>query len=195
MDSSIAIGKDLFILYLVISNNFLSELLNCKVQHTLKHNMVFKHLLGFLTLYFFITLISRSETHPSNISYRIGFTLIIYLFFIISTRIAFRFWIPFIVSIGIVYIIDLFKQEEKKKNEHKRNNRLIVLFNKVQKGLIGLASLLMLIGFITYIGEKKSEYRTQFQWKTFFFGKSICKRDEDSSKLSTGEAISRAFTN
>ena len=195
MDSSISIGKDLFILYLVISNNFLSELLNCKVQHTLKHNMVYKHLLGFLTLYFFITLISRSETHPSNIGYRIGFTLIIYLFFIISTRIAFRFWFLFIISIGIVYIIDLFKQEEKKKHKHKRNNRLIELFDKVQKGLIGIASLLMLIGFITYIGEKKSEYGTQFQWRTFFFGKSICKRDEDTSKLSTGEAISRAFTN
>ena len=67
-------------------------------------------------------------------------------------------------------------------------------FLKAQQILIGISSLLMLIGFIVYVGEKKSEYGTQFQWGTFFFGKTTCKGDEETSRLTTGEAIKRAFT-
>ncbi len=194
MDSSISIGKNLFILYLVISSNFLPNLFGCKVQQAFQHNILLKHFLGFLTLYFFVTLADTSDTLPSNLGHRFGIALIIYLFFIISSRVNFRFWIPSIISLGAIYIIELFKQDEKKKDEAQRDKHRIEQFLKAQQIFVGISSLLMLIGFIVYVGEKKSEYGTHFHWGTFFFGKTSCKGDEETSNLTTGEAIKRAFT-
>jgi hypothetical protein len=195
MDSSISIGKNLFILYLVISSNFLANLFGCKVQQAFQSNMLLKHFLGFLTLYFFVTLADTSDTLPSDLGHRFGIALIIYLFFILSTRVNFRFWVPSMICLGAIYIIELFKQDEKKKDENQRDKHRIEQFLKAQQILIGISSLLMLIGFIVYVGEKKSEYGRQFQWGTFFFGKTNCKGDKETSNLTTGEAIKRAFIN
>ncbi len=194
MESSITIGKNLFILYLVISSNFLANLFGCKVQQAFQDNMLLKHFLGFLTLFFFVTLADTSETLPSDLRYRFGIALIIYLFFMISTRVNLRFWVPAIVSLGAVYIIEFFKQEEKKKEDTDQDRGLIDRYSKAQQGLVGIATLLILVGFLVYIGEKKMEYNKEFRWTTFFFGKTTCKGDEPSSKLSTGEAIRRAFS-
>ena len=195
MDSSIVIGKNLFILYLVISSNFLANLFGCKVQQSFQDNMILKHFLGFLTLFFFVTLADTSDTLPSNLGHRFGIALIVYLFFILSTRVNFRFWVPLMLSLGAIYIIELFKQDEKKKDEPQRNKHQIEQFTKAQQALIGLSSLFILIGFIVYVGEKKTEYGKQFQWGDFFFGKTTCKGDKETSNLTTGEAIKRAFTN
>jgi hypothetical protein len=99
------------------------------------------------------------------------------------------------ISLGAIYIIELFKQDEKKKDETQRDKSRIEQFAKAQQVLVGLSSLLILIGVIVYVGEKKSEYGKQFQWGTFFFGKTTCKGDKEISSLTTGEAIKRAFAN
>jgi hypothetical protein len=191
MESSIVVGKSLFVFYLVVSSNFLANLFGCKVQQAFQDNMLLKHFLGFLTLYFFVTLADTSDTLPSDLGHRFGIAIVIYLCFIISTRVNFRFWVPAIVLLGAVYVLELFKQDLKKKDD---KNTRIEQFTRAQQGLVGISTILMFVGVVVYIGEKKTEYGKQFNWGTFFFGRTTCKGDETSSDLTTGEAISRAFS-
>ena len=41
----------LFIFILVISGNYIGELLPCRIQYTLQNNMIYKHFFGILTMF------------------------------------------------------------------------------------------------------------------------------------------------
>ena len=53
--------KHLFVLYLIIAGNYLGELFGCKTQKMFQENMYFKHIIGFMTLYFFVLFTSTEE--------------------------------------------------------------------------------------------------------------------------------------
>ena len=56
--------KNLVILYLIISANFLPQTFSCTLQKMLNEHMYIKHIAGWLTLLFFV-LLSSSKT-PSK---------------------------------------------------------------------------------------------------------------------------------
>ena len=41
----------------------------------------------------------------------------------------------------------------------------------------------LVIGFIIYVGEKKIEYKKKFKYSTFIFGKPSCKGKSPNTKL------------
>ena len=53
------------ILSLLMSANYLGELFPCKVQSVFSKNMIVKHILGFLSLMFFVVL-TRPNLYTSN---------------------------------------------------------------------------------------------------------------------------------
>jgi len=186
-------GKNLFILYLVISSNFLANLFGCKIQKAFNENIYIKHLLGFFTLYLFISLVESSDVIPSNLIDRLKFAGVIYLWFILTTRMNIKFWIPFILILSTVYILQLNIDIEKKKDQV--DSEKVNKYTTYQKNLIKVAFLLTIIGFLVYLGEKKYEYGNSFKYSTFISGVVNCKGDDLGGKapISLIESLKKAF--
>ena len=55
-------SKQLFFFILIISGNYLGELFTCGTQRLFQNNMYIKHLLGLMTMYFFVTFFSTIFT-------------------------------------------------------------------------------------------------------------------------------------
>jgi len=174
--------KSLFIFNLIISGNYIGNLFGCRIQELFDKNIYMKHILGFLTLYFFVSLID-SET-KYNAIYKLLISFTIYIVFILSTKMYYKSWLGFISMIGLVYIIsiikEIFPEDENLKN----------ILTNIQLGLTVLSVILLLVGMVYYMGEKKIEYREDFEYNKFFFGKPTCKGETPEIDKTISEVIS-----
>ncbi len=179
-------GKNLFVLYLIISSNFLANLFGCKVQQAFQSNMLLKHLLGILTMFFFVSIAESSNDLSSEPNKRFQFAIIIYLLFVISSRVKIHFWYPMIISLGILYVIQVYKDYESKQEKpstEKINNYLLY-----QKIALGFSITMLIVGFLYYLYEKKLEYGEEFNLIDFFIGKTDCKGMlSESGPIETGD--------
>lgn len=154
----------IFVLYLVISSNFLAQLFSCQLQYILNNSMLAKHFLGYMTLLFFVVLSSGDTQSTSE---ALLYSLIIYIIFWFSTRISTEYFIVFIILTAAMYIIHLYQKE----SGVQVSRRLQIVKNILQISMF----VVLVVGFFFYIIEKKVEYRKKFSFKTFILGKPICK--------------------
>ena len=110
-------SASLFILYLVISSNFLPQTFSCRLQQLLNSSMIVKHLFGFMTLLFFVVATNtKKDITAINI---LLISVAIYLWFIISTKMHLSVWGLLIIILGIVYLLQLY---ESNLNDNKSND-------------------------------------------------------------------------
>ena len=109
-----------FALYLIISSNFLGELFSCKFREFLSSNMIIKHLLCFMT-FGFLVILTKIDLENDNFLYEgILLTLVLYIWFILSTRthvyitsiIVLLFFVMYIINYRVEYL-------KQKKNQPK----------------------------------------------------------------------------
>ena len=160
----------LFVLYLVISGNFLAPLFSCRLRQLIEGSMIVRHVLGFLTLTFFVVVATKSEPMP----YRdvMGLSALFYVWFLMSTRMSMRFWTMFILLIGSVYLIHLYQSNltsDVPTAEEGAN------FDQIKLILTTVAGVLTVIGFGSYYVQKRIEYGSKFRHETFLLGTPVCK--------------------
>jgi predicted ferric reductase len=177
-------GKYLFILYLVISGNYLGNLFGCRVQDLFTNNMLVKHLLGFLTFYFFITVADSSNKYTLRNKFLISIT--VYLIFILSTKIHYKAWYVMIISLALVYILHLLKDE---KDDPEKQEQI----KQAESFLVVIAAIVIVLGFIYYIGEKKIEYGKDFNLIQFILGAPSCKGNPLEHNKNLLEVMKTAF--
>ena len=188
----------IFIFMLIISGNSLAELFPCRIQQMLKENIYVKHLVGFLTLFFFGVL-----TIPdlANVGGMIN-CFLLYFIFLITSNVDYKIWIVLFVLYAIMYLLHLIKQDYTKiKDGTKKMNTSneVMIFNKIsleqiheiQTFVITLITILTIVGFIIYMGDKKLEYGKKFKYSIFFTGKTHCQYI--SSKYSLYEKLVASF--
>jgi hypothetical protein len=162
----------IFILILIISANYLAQIFPCKIQKILSCNMYLKHIFSFLTLMFFVIL-----SAPIGGSMRVNDilmkALILYIFFIILTKTNHIIFIIIIILLGILYIIVLKINELKE--EKINNNELGEKLNNIYNYISYIILILLIIGFLMYMGEKKYEYKSKFEYRKFIFGIPECR--------------------
>ena len=73
----------LLIFILIISGNYLDDLLPCKVQTLMRNNLIMKHLVAFMILYFLTVLTIPELKSIKGIISAIG----LYTLFLLSTKI------------------------------------------------------------------------------------------------------------
>ena len=189
----------IFIIMLIISGNSLAELFPCRIQKMLKENIYVKHLVGFLTLFFFGVL-----TIPdlANVDGMIN-CFLLYFIFLITSHVDYKIWIVLFVLYAIMYLLHLIKQDYTKiKDGTKKMNTSneVMIFNKIsmeqinkiQTFVITLITLLTIVGFIIYMGDKKLEYGKKFKYSIFFTGKTHCQYK--SPKYSLYEKLVASFS-
>lgn len=186
-------GKYLFILYLIISSDFISDTFGCKVKKIMSSNIFIKHLLGFLTFYFFIAI--ADADCDFSLDKKLGLSLIVYLVFILSTKTYYKFWIGLILSLGVLYILELIKEKklENKNLTEEERNKITSNIENLQILSIIVGSGFLITGFIYYLGEKKIEYKDDFNLSKFFFTNDGCRDNILEHNYNTLEVMKMAF--
>ena len=184
----------IFIFILIISGNFLA-LVPCKLQDELNNNMYVKHLFGLFTMIFFVTL--AAPVKDKTISAVTFNSFLLYLLFILITKVHVKIFYVIAGLLGTTYIAVLLKEADLDKinanasatdvknndtmEQAKENPKNVILTNqlKIYDSVIFYSYILILIltfiGVLAYMGEKKIEYKKNFKYVTFFLGKTVCK--------------------
>lgn len=161
----------LFAFYLLVFCNFTPEVIGCKMQHLLRQNMLAKHLLSLLLLFFLIVLV-QEDLAEKQIPYLILFTTLVYAWFILTTRSPLYITFAVLILLLIIYIMGtLSKRYRDDPSKEAYVNRLEL----AQRTMTVFAFLISLIGFSIYVAEKRLEYGDSFSWVEFIAGTKTCK--------------------
>ena len=189
----------IFIFFLIISSNYLGALFPCRIQKLLSTNVYLKHVFGFLTLSFFVVLTDPLKKYNFiNILYE---SSLLYIIFIIFINNNYNFFIFGLIIVGLIYILNLKKidlvgkiteNNLNKDYNNEQNKQLLDIITKINTFLFILFMIIIIIGFIIYIGEKKIEYKDKFSYIVFIFGQAQCR--DKSPNTNYTKALHAAFT-
>lgn len=164
--------KGVFLLVLAIAGNFVAETLGCKTQKLLSENMFAKHFISIFILYFAIGFVNNDQPqHPFVIMI---LSAIIYIFFILFTKMDIIFTLIVFLLLGTAYINSTFINYYNKL-ETTDNIELIEKLEKIQKFLYILITILILIGFSLYFRKQYNDYYKTWSTSKFLFGVNKCK--------------------
>jgi hypothetical protein len=179
--------KSIFVLYLIISGNFLANLFSCRTQEALGNNMLLKHLLGFMTMYFFVVLVDSKSKWSDSPKTQMLFTSLFYVMFLLTTRMDHKWWKAFIILLSVIYILQVYKEHEKTTEEERKQ------YEKYQRYLSYLVGIIIILGFTIYYGRKRVEYGPKFDNFLFFVGKPNCSFNREPVELNDYQAIMKIF--
>jgi len=165
-----------FLMTLIVSANFLAETFPCKIQYLLKNSMYFKHFFGFLTMMFFVIL--TIPNRKIQIKKLLFDSVMLYVGFILLGKTHSPVFFIIFSILCIIYILELMKNEKKDKimeNEGDYNTYKKLEF--YQNILKYLSIVLLIIGVLSYMGDKKLEYKKNFNYELFIVGKQSCNND------------------
>jgi len=163
-------GRNVFVLYLVLAGQFLDPLFPCHSKRLLENSMVLRHILGYLTLLFFVVIIDEFTDAITSAPIILGLCAAIYVWFVLSSKMTGSTWIALMITLSTLYLVDLFVSRIDKPSDD-----LKLWVSWANTALITLAVLLTGVGLIAYMGEKKLDYGRSFSYLTFFLGKDTCR--------------------
>lgn len=168
----------ILIFTLILSGNYLDDFFPCKVQNLMRNNLVMKHLVGFMILYF-LTILAIPELKSIK---GIGSAVILYILFLLSTKINYIAWAVVLFIYVIIYLLniivnDLIIKKESIENNSERKKKVVIISNlkRVMAWLFIINVIIIITGFIYYYKRKHVEYGKKFTIKRFFFGLPDCK--------------------
>lgn len=162
---------NIFVLFLIIAANYIGELFPCRIQNLLNSNIYLKHVIAFLTLLFFVVITDSTYNYKANETFIISIKL--YIIFIILVKNNREFFLFNLFILGLVYIMKL-KLKDYENNIDDDNDLLYKRLKIVEKIIFYLFFVVLITGFLIYMGEKKIEYKNNFNYFTFVFGKPSC---------------------
>jgi hypothetical protein len=166
------VALPLFAFYLLIFCNFTANIIGCRLQEILYKSMLLKHLISIILLFFLIVLVNP-DMQEKDIPILMGFTLAIYIWFLLTTHSPIYIIIIVLLLLLSSYLIGTIKSNLVK---DKKNEKRVNTLQFVQNILAIIALALSVIGFTIYTFEKRLEYGSEFSWITYLAGTTTCKR-------------------
>jgi hypothetical protein len=164
-------APSVFALYMLIGSNFLPELMGCRLQTALRTSMLAKHSMG-IVLAFFLVVVVNPQFADKHLISCIGATLLIYIWFLMTTRSPFPIMLAAISILLVVYIMDLRKRKLESEGNAKGD---VASLRKYMIALCVIAGIISIIGFGIYMVEKSREYKNGFDFVTFLVGRVDCR--------------------
>jgi hypothetical protein len=162
--------QSVFLLFLSISGNYVAETLGCSTQILLKKNMFVKQFLTIFLIYFTLAYTNRSNVDPTiNFKY----TFIIWLFYLMITKMDIYITILVILLFAIIYIIMNYISYYTSINKNNEYDYKIKNLQKISDILTFITISLIIFGFITYYIKQKNEH-PDFCFSKFIFGIVQC---------------------
>jgi len=163
-------GHSLVTLYLIIAGNFLAPLFGCRLQYFIETNFIARHYIGFLTMLLFVRLTADAKSSFKNI---LVTSLIMYMWFVATTRVNFFAWILIITLASALFFIHYYETAEKDPDYKKTT--FDTYLPKIKNLTVMSMAAITVVGLIVYAGEKRLEYGKKFNWETFIIGITPCK--------------------
>ena len=160
-NKNFSLGKIILLFYILLSSSALFPLLSKQWKNTLENNRIAQHILGIMTLMSIVILISDGKFGNQRV---IIYTVLGYLWFVLSTKLDLHFNIIMIGSLLAYYLyqnatkneeIDI--TEDNILNENEKQN----LKNNINKNNFNSILFIILITFIgtaLYSNKKEVQY-------------------------------------
>lgn len=155
----------LFLFIFILLGKHISELLACSVSNIINTHFIVKHFIGFFILY---TTVISLETNKGLGELFIN-SFLIYIWFIITVKTTRRINISIIILLLITYFVYLYNDRLKQNKNNKNNKNLIKILDLYEKYIVYILIILSIFGFIIYVGEKKIDFKKNFNWTHFLF--------------------------
>lgn len=174
----------LFLIFLVISSSFLTQVLSCQTQYLFNKNLYAKHIIGLLLIFVFIMMEggwsfnqklqdeAPVDWSNGNVIDSMVWSFIIYTIFLLTSKMKVKPNIAFYSLIFAIYLIntqrlywknrDLITKEQNEKTVH------------ILKLCSGAAVLLFMYGITNYYNYEKVKRGKDFRLPIFFLGKRQC---------------------
>ncbi len=169
------ISASILLFYIFISGSYLGEILPCSLRKQISNSMLFKHILAIITLFLSSTIFSNSSD-SENIHIRIFTTLLVYMWFIATTRTPFNYILTILIVIffSILLEFQLNKYISDNKDNLHNKNYYTKIKKLVNKYALILCILITFIGFTKYYFIKKGELKNDFAFDKFILGVKKC---------------------
>ena len=199
MDKIGSLAAGVFILYLMVSFNFIPEIFGCKLQSVLKSSYAAKHFVGLMTVFFFINVTTTSL--PWHLGVKFGFSVLLYALFVLSNKSEYYSQVGFMVIVFTTYIMQLVRDQWKKYIVDEKNltpeqiqslNDKVAVLGRAQLSLFAIGIFVILFGHIVYIGKKRLEFNVQFEYLKLLNGSIACK-GSDPRGYTFSDAFSALF--
>ena len=170
--------KGIYLLFLAVAGNFIAETLSCKTQKLLTNNIYVKQVITFLILFFALSFIeTESPVNPLSVA---GNAIVIYILFLMLTKMNPFFFTCAIALLTITYIINMYSvyyaglhKENKKPNKNPEYKRITENFSTTKSLIFIMILTVILIGFITY-AKKQYRDKNNFDITKLIFGVQRC---------------------
>ena len=159
----------LFLIYVLISGNYIGDLMSCSFQRLLKTNILYQHILAFCIFYLTISIAVDDSLDPFQSLY---VSFISYIWFVISCRMSAGYISILLFITFFTYLITNIIEFYQKKHESDKLEEANLI---VKTTGFSLSILTTLIGFIIYYRVKRKQYNNNWNWKVFIIGKQICR--------------------
>ena len=167
--------SSLFILFVIIGGNYMSELFPCRLQGFLGENMLAKHALGFFTLLLFVEL-TNVTGDDDGVGWKTTFTrsLLLYVWFVFTTTMEPSAFFLLLVLLALLYVLRLYIGKLSTK-ANPVDIKMTAKLRKLETALYYSCIGVTMFGVIAYYGRKKNELGKDFDITRFFIGKVDCK--------------------
>lgn len=171
----------LFILYLIISGNYIGELLGCRLQETFSEIAYVKHIIAFLSLYYFVNLTTSEDLDPVKVLIK---SAAMYSVFIISRNVSFGYTLIYLLCMIVIKFLEDYKTFHYKSVTEEEDNKNLEKIENIQQLLTGVIYLVIFVGFLRYTLEHRRNIK-KWSWITYFLGPDIkgCKSLSDNATL------------
>jgi hypothetical protein len=149
-------GRNLIVLYLILVGRFLIPLFPC----TRLDSDLLRHIAGFVTLMLLCVAANSELDDYMPLGTLFASAVVVYFWFLIASKMTANWWIVVATLLAAIYFVDLYQEQEGEIG--------------IKNILVGLALAITSVGFLIYVGEKKLDYKSKFDYGTLLFGTS-CK--------------------
>lgn len=162
--------ESLLALYLIQLSSFTSNTVSKQMKDFVYSNRIIQHIINFIFIFILISIMEPNK----NLNYLILNTSILYLFYILSTKMDLQFNLLFLIGLLIYYFYN-----KELKNQYNRINKDNDLDNDFKEKFnyninwkkniysIILISLTILFSYI-YFSRKNVQYGGKFNYTNFF---------------------------
>jgi uncharacterized membrane protein YobD (UPF0266 family) len=169
------LAPSVFAFYMIVTANFLPELLGCRMQHVLRTNMYAKHFTGLVLLFFLVVLVNPAMS--SDAIWKVLLTsVVIYVWFLMTTRAPFTIACLTVLLLLGVYIVNIRREQMVATGSDAPDDKAFVeRLEAIQYAMIATSVIISVVGFVVYAIEKSREYGDDFELLTFIFGNAECR--------------------
>lgn len=150
----------------------MSGIVNCDLQRLMRTSSLFFHAMGYVAFVFLFTMLD-STSHFDSVLALLAQSAGVYLLFLLVIKSKWFFVLPVLLLLLMTLLIkkDIAIREARKEDidRYKKIARL------VDKIVIFLVIVIAAVGTLHYMHLQRLEYGSDFSWRTFFFGVTICK--------------------